>query len=148
MSNQFHKLSKHYLKKADLKYRKNLGQYFTPRDIREHLLSQLPRIDSPKILDPANGTGEFLLSARDYFNAPELHGWEIDKKLVELSRKIIPSAKILCVDTLQRDYTEKYDFVIGNPPYFEFKPEMEIKRKFRDVIKGRANIFSMFIKMG
>jgi len=44
--------------------------------------------------------------------------------------------------------SDKYDFVIGNPPYFELKPDSATRARFSDVISGRANIFSMFIKLG
>ncbi len=148
MSNQFHEISDKYLKETDLKHRKELGQYFTPKFVRDHLISMLPKMKNPKILDPANGTGEFLSAAKDYFGDCELTGWEIDPKLVKLSKKLIPEAKIKSLDSLNQKYEEYYDFVIGNPPYFEFKPEIELKNKFRDVINGRPNIFSMFIKLG
>jgi len=148
MSSQFHELSHNYLINTELKHRKLYGQYFTPKFVREYLISKLPKIENPKILDPANGSGEFLVTANEYFDNPELHGWEIDSNLVELSKKLIPNAKIKNLDSLKENYDESFDFVIGNPPYFEYKPDLEIKNKFKDVINGRSNIFSMFIKLG
>ena len=148
MSTQFHEISDNYLKNTDLIHRKSLGQYFTPKFVREHLISQLPKKKNPKILDPANGTGEFLVTAKKYFGTCELHGWEIDSNLVKLSKKMVPEAKIKCLDSLRQNYQETYDYVIGNPPYFEFKPDYELKHQFKDVINGRSNIFSMFIKLG
>jgi adenine-specific DNA-methyltransferase len=138
-----------YINEVDINYRKSLGQYFTPRSIRESLLSKLPnRIKNPKVLDPACGTGEFLLTARKYFKNPELHGWDIDRNLIKISKKIAPESNLKIVDSLLNDDYGKFDFVIGNPPYFEFSPSAEIRRRFGDVINGRTNIFSLFICQG
>lgn len=138
-----------YINETDISRRKSLGQYFTPKSIREKLLSKLPNtIKNPKILDPACGTGEFFISAKKYFKNPELHGWDIDKKLIDISKKILHETNLRSINSLLSDDVGKFDFVIGNPPYFEFSPPTEIKRKFRDIINGRTNIFSLFIYQG
>ncbi|UCE24300.1 MAG: N-6 DNA methylase [Candidatus Zixiibacteriota bacterium] len=148
MTDQFNNVTKRYLEQTDLTHRKALGQYFTPRKLRNLLLSKLPRKRDALVLDPACGSGEFLLSADEYFPGCKLHGWEIDARLARLSRKTVPQATIRQVDSLKKDPQARFDFVIGNPPYFEFKPDYWLKYKFRDVISGRTNIFSMFVKLG
>ncbi len=146
---EFHPTTIKYIKKTPVSYRKSNGQYFTPRSIREKLLSQLPKkIKNPKIIDPACGTGEFLISAEKYFSCPQLYGWEIEKELVTIAKEIIPKAKIKLTNTLQEGIKPSYDFVIGNPPYFEFKPEKSVRKKFAQIINGRVNIFNLFIKIG
>ncbi len=146
---EFSDLTLEYIKQDNLKHRKSLGQYFTPRSIIERLLSQLPNNKSGlKILDPACGTGEFLIVAKKYFKNPKLYGWEIDKNLAEISRKNIPTAKILNIDSLSVGNENKFDIIIGNPPYFEFSPSTEIKEEYSDIISGRINIFSLFICKG
>lgn len=137
-----------YMSEVDIECRKSLGQYFTPESIRKKLLSQLPKKRNPKILDPGCGTGEFLLTAKEYFNNPELYGWDIDEKLVRISQKLVPDAKIEKSDALKKNDYEKYDFVIGNPPYYEFCPDTELRKRFGEVINGRANIYSLFIYQG
>lgn len=138
-----------YMEGADLNHRKEYGQYFTPKTIRDELIKQLPKsIKNPKILDPACGTGEFLLTAKEYFTNPKLSGWEIDKKLVGISSKLVPSAFISNADSLLKDEYGQYDFVIGNPPYFEFKPDQKLEDKFKEIIGGRTNIFGLFIYQG
>jgi len=138
-----------YMEKTDIRYRKSLGQYFTPRSIREALINRLPNtIINPKVLDPGCGTGEFLITAKQYFKNPELHGWDIDEKLVNIAKKTIPQAKLKSLDALlNQDYGE-YDFIIGNPPYYEFSPSKEIKKRFGEIINGRVNIFGLFIYQG
>ncbi len=148
MTPQFEKLTEQYLEKTDLAYRKSLGQYFTPRSIRDQLIARLPDFSRPKILDPACGSGEFLISARTKYPDCDLCGWEIDSNLVRLSRKQAPDAKITRVDALECKTSPQFDIIIGNPPYFEFKPTPDLRARYREVIGGRANIFSMFIKLG
>ena len=151
LTEEYTKESIDYLNKADLKKRKNLGQYFTPKSIRELLLSKLPKKDNANILDPACGSGEFLLSCEKYFKNPKLDGFEIDKNLVSIASKLVKNSNIKNIDTLNIDINDnknKYDYVIGNPPYFEIKLNEELKAKHSDIIKGRVNIFSLFIKIG
>jgi len=138
-----------YIKKTDIKYRKSLGQYFTPKAVREALISKLPSIiENPKILDPGCGTGEFLITAKKYFKDSKLYGWDIDKKLVNVAKELVPEANIKNTDALLSQDHDKYDFVIGNPPYYEFSPSETLKKKFGYVMNGRVNIFSLFICQG
>ncbi len=146
---EYTKESIDYLKNTDIKKRKKLGQYFTPKSIRELLLSKLPKKDNADILDPACGSGEFLLSCKKYFKNPILYGFDIDKKLINIASKLVKNASIKNFDFLNIDINKnKYDYIIGNPPYFELKLNEEIKKKYFDIIKGRVNIFSLFIKTG
>ena len=151
LTEEYTKESVDYLNKADLKKRKNLGQYFTPKSIRELLLSKLPKKDNADILDPACGSGEFLLSCEKYFKNPKLNGFEIDKNLVSIASKLVKNSNIKNIDALNIDINDnknKYDYVIGNPPYFEIKLNEKLKAKHFEIIKGRVNIFSLFIKIG
>lgn len=135
-----------YMVNTDISHRKALGQYFTPKRVREELLNTLPKnINSPLVLDPACGTGEFLLTAKNYFTNPRLVGWEIEKKLVNISKKLVPEADIKLVNSLKHKTQQKFDFIIGNPPYFEMKVSEEIKKEYEPVIGGRTNIFSLFV---
>lgn len=146
--NEYHPETTKYLTETTIDYRKKLGQFFTPRTLREELLSRIPKVIKPKILDPSCGTGEFLLSAKQYFVEPQLYGWEIDSKLVEIARRILPEAHIEEVDSLQKPFKEEFDIVLGNPPYFEFKPNRYLKSKFKEIISGRPNIYAFFVYLG
>ncbi|TXJ34185.1 methyltransferase domain-containing protein [Brachyspira aalborgi] len=146
---EYTKESIDYLKNTDIKKRKKLGQYFTPKSIRELLLSKLPKKDNADILDPACGSGEFLLSCKKYFKNPILYGFDIDKKLINIASKLVKNASIKNFDFLNIDINKKkYDYIIGNPPYFEIRLNEKLKAKHFEIIKGRVNIFSLFIKIG
>jgi adenine-specific DNA-methyltransferase len=148
ISNEHHPETLSYIEKTSLEHRKKHGQFFTPRSLREELLSKLPKLVRPKVLDPACGTGEFLLSAKEYFIEPELYCWEIDSTLAEIARKIIPEAIVENADSLAKPFEEEFDVVLGNPPYFEFKPSREIERIYREVLWGRPNIYAFFVYLG
>ncbi|HUV42993.1 MAG TPA: transcriptional repressor LexA [Patescibacteria group bacterium] len=145
---EFHELTIQYIQNTNREYRKTKGQYFTPRSIREKLFKKLPKNKKGlKILDPACGTGEFLLTASKYFKNPSLFGWDIEEELIKRARVVVPRANLETVDSLKHTTKEKFDFIIGNPPYFEFKPENMIKKKYQEVVSGRPNIFAFFIKL-
>ena len=149
MESEFNSLTYKYMVETDIDHRKSKGQYFTPQSVRERLLEQLPQnTKNLKILDPACGTGEFLLSAKEMFKNPMLFGWDIEKKLVDIASQLVPKAKLEVKDTLAIEEENKFDLVIGNPPYYEFSPSKEIKKKFGNIISGRTNIFSLFVKLG
>ncbi|MEM1703825.1 MAG: N-6 DNA methylase [Zestosphaera sp.] len=145
---EFHSETINYIKSTDPKKRASLGQFFTPKSLRNKLLSKLPRLHRPLVLDPACGTGEFLLSAKEYFINPELHCWEIDEDLVEIARRVVPEAKVELVNSLVKPFREEFDVVLGNPPYFEFKPDVATRVRYKEVLHGRANIYSLFIYLG
>lgn len=146
---EFHEVTIWYMKETPTEYRKSKGQYFTPKSVIEKLLSKLPNKKRRlTVLDPGCGTGEFLFAAAKYFKEPKLYGWDIEEKLIKIAQKLVPTASLKVTDALKEETDEKFDFVIGNPPYFEFIPDRLIKNKYREVINGRPNIFSFFIKLG
>lgn len=148
MLGEFHPETVKYIMRSDPKKRISLGQFFTPRSLRENLLNKLPRLHKPRVLDPACGTGEFLLSAKSHFIEPELYCWEIDEELARIAEKIVPEAKVEIVDSLSKPFREEFDVVLGNPPYYEFKPNRDIRTKYSEVIYGRTNIYALFIYLG
>jgi len=145
---EFHPETLRYMREVDLEYRRRLGQFFTPRSLREELLSKLPRLSKPRVLDPACGTGEFLLSAREYFVEPELYCWEVDPGLAERAKRVAPEARVEVVDSLTKPFREEFDVVVGNPPYFEFEPSGDVRARYREVIWGRVNIYALFVYLG
>ncbi len=146
---EYNPITKKYLEETDINYRKAKGQYFTPKKVREYLIEQLPKdIDSPKILDPGCGTGEFLLTAKKYLHNPKLYGWDIDSKLINITKQLVPNSNVKATDALKENISSEFDFVIGNPPYYEFKPDDRIKERFSSIINGRLNIYGLFIQLG
>lgn len=73
--------------------RKNLGQYYTPKEIVEYILSQLNITKDTKILDPACGCGSFIMEAfellkREYGlrSIKNIYGVDINENAVNMTR--------------------------------------------------------------
>ena len=140
-----------YIRKADDERRKEMGQYFTPRSVRERLARLIPderTVSEPSVLDPACGTGEFLLTVSEYIEDAELVGWEVDEEVAEVARRVVPEAQIETTDALYEEPEREFDIVIGNPPYFEFDPDDNIRERYSESVYGRVNIYSLFIQKG
>lgn len=54
-----------YEKHISRETRRRLGQFYTPEIIIQHILDQVPLLSNFKIIDPACGSGGFLVSAYD-----------------------------------------------------------------------------------
>lgn len=149
---QFRSETLNYIEEEGIDRRKSLGQYFTPKKIREKLISKLPdsflNQKNLEVLDPGCGTGEFLLTVKKLLDSPNLYGWDIDEKMVEISREVVPEVNIEKTNTLKKDLENRFDLVVGNPPYYEFNPDEEIRKKYEEVINGRLNIYGLFIYQG
>jgi adenine-specific DNA-methyltransferase len=144
-----------YVRNADDERRKEMGQYFTPESVRERLADALFGLDfdsapisEPSVLDPACGTGEFLLTVSDYTEDAELVGWELDEEVAEVAREVVPEAEIETTDALREEPERGFDVVIGNPPYFEFDPDGDLRERYSESVYGRVNIYSLFIQKG
>lgn len=137
-----------WLAETPISHRKSLGQYMTPRLLRERLLDQCKLFPGMRVLDPGVGTGEFLRSIAEREPEAELYGWDVDTTLLEVAEKNIPSAHLCERSALDPYEDEPFDLVIGNPPFFQFRASDDIKKRFASVISGRVNIFALFVQSG
>ncbi len=99
------------------------GQYFTPKVVAEFMIDLADLMQESKILEPSCGEGIFLeLLQQKGFN--NISAYEIDKELATgfpfVRYESFVSAKI----------DEKFDLIIGNPPYIRWKNlEEELKQE-------------------
>lgn len=129
-----------------MKQAKNLGQYFTPPYIADFMIELSEVSKSAKILEPACGQGVFLklLKEKGYKN---IVGYEIDKTL-----KPITDAKIIFKSFVSKKIDEKYDLVIGNPPYIrrknldqELKNELDKNKLWRRYFNSLCDYHCIFV---
>ncbi len=131
------------------------GQIFTPYFIVNKILDDTgynsPKILGKKILDPACGDGRFLVKIVERIikysppknlvkNLEKVYGWDIDAEALEIAKKnldvlvkplhISMNWNLEVVDSLQKTSTEKFDYIVGNPPYIRIQHLAEEKRKF------------------
>lgn len=140
-----------YIKNTDIKHRQKLGQYFTNKPLRDLALKALPRFGNADIAELSCGSGEFIDDILEYFPYPRVDAIEIDETLANHCLKkyqINDNVKVFHADALDFTFTKKYKYVIGNPPYFEFKPSKKLLGEYEEVIAGRPNIYTFFIKLG
>ncbi|MEI6435299.1 MAG: N-6 DNA methylase [Bacteroidota bacterium] len=96
------------------KTKNKLGQYFTPKVVADFMIEMADISKNSKILEPSCGQGIFLdLLQQKGFN--NLIAYEIDQNLATeysfVKHESFVSAKI----------EEKFDLIIGNPPYIRWK---------------------------
>lgn len=143
-----------------------LGQFRTPRNIIDFIVSVVKPNKTDTILDPACGTGGFLISAYKYIlssnnnmgydekNAvlSNLVGYDIEPSMVRISDMNMylhgcTSPNIIEYDTLTFDerWEEKYDVILANPPFFTPKGGITPHNKFSISSKKAEVLFSEYI---
>ncbi len=128
----------------------NLGQVFTPQSIVSDMLSLVKstqRLANPRFLEPSCGDGAF------FRHLPKNKiGIEIDVKLSrKMQSEFAPnsSEKILNFDFFAYPISEKFDTIIGNPPYVrhqDIPPATKaILQPFGELFDSRSNLYLFFI---
>lgn len=90
------------------------GQYFTKGIISDFMVSLIKHPKSSSVLEPSCGKGVFLKSLIDA-GFYKLSAYEIDKSLN------VPYSFVRYKSFLSASTDEKYDIIIGNPPYIRWK---------------------------
>ncbi len=106
------------------------GQYFTRQAIASYMVSLIRHSKDCRVLEPSCGKGVFLQSLNDegYNN---VKGYEVDVSLnSHLYESVVEYKSFLSVPT-----SEKYEVVIGNPPYIRWKNlEKELKNELQECL--------------
>ncbi len=94
-----------------------LGQWFTPPEVADLVLSLAEIGAGARVLDPACGDGVFLERALAR-GASRVRGIEIDPRAARAARRRVPGAAVEHVDLFDVEPDrEEFDAVVGNPPY-------------------------------
>lgn len=120
----------------------------TPSPLRETLLDNCDIRAGMRVLDPGVGTGEFLRSVLDRAPQVEVHGWDVDPEVLSVASELVPEARLERRSALDPYHGARFDLVVGNPPYFQFRASREVRTYFARVISGRVNIFALFFQAG
>ncbi len=158
--------------------KKLLGQVYTPSFIVQKILdgSGIDSLDclGKSILDPACGDGRFLVEVVRRIvifspksdlenNLSEVHGWDIDQDALDLCRnylnKEIESTgvqvnwNLVKKDALKAtDSEQKFDFIVGNPPYIRIQhlPEKQrifLQENYRFCRSGSTDTYVAFFEL-
>ena len=115
--------------------RKKTGLFPTEKKVVDSVLSKLNIGKEDFVLEPSFGTGEFLIPLS--FLSDNVYGVEFDKDIYNNFGNCYND------DFLTWETNLKFDFIIGNPPFFETNKYKEL---FSSISYGRNNIYSFFIK--
>lgn len=112
-----------------------LGQVFTPQSIVELMLSLVK--NNGRFLEPSCGDGAF------FKNLPN------QKVGIELDSSVINDKNILNMDFFAYPINEKFDTIIGNPPYVRYQDiQKETKNllfDYKNIFDERSNLYLFFI---
>ena len=154
-----------YISLQDIGKRKSSGAYYTPEKVVNELIDHLIDTDedlfSKSICDPCCGTGNFLLSLSEKgINSENLYGQDIDPISVYLARinvalmaPQISSAdlhsKIIIGNTLFETFAQKFDVVLGNPPWgstFSEEDEKICRTLFKTALGKSIESYDLFVE--
>ena len=153
-----------YISLRDFAERKSKGAYYTPFKIVNELVDALERttnICDKRIFDPCCGTGNFLIHICSKVNDPrQIYAQDLDLLSVQIARINVALMaqienidflykNILCADSLDAVLAEKFDIIIGNPPWgFEFDDDKVayLKRSYRSARGKSFESYDLFIE--
>jgi adenine-specific DNA-methyltransferase len=142
-----------YSKRVSLEHRKKFAQFFTPVSIAELLIKWLLGNENMQtVLEPAFGLGIFTRTLLTKKNEVQIKGFEIDNVIFEQAKKELGSkVNLLLEDYMYNDWTNKYDGIICNPPYFKFHDYdnknmlKEIEKHLKCKLNGFTNLYTLFL---
>ena len=154
-----------YISLQDIGQRKSSGAYYTPEKVVGELIDRLyendPDLGAKTICDPCCGTGNFLLSLGtkgiDYAN---LYGQDIDPISVFLSRINIAlmapemsavdiRSRIIVGNTYFETFTQKFDVIVGNPPWgsdFSEEDALRCRKLFKTAVGKSIESYNLFVE--
>lgn len=135
------------------------GQYYTPESFAERLVEELVKqredVKYATILDPSCGDGSFLLAAAKYFNLDKIYGYDIDVYALLVSVVRLVSTypdkgwpKLKNCNYLLEENKEKFDFIVGNPPYrvnLDDSTKAKLDEKYI-TSEGEKDLYTFFLE--
>lgn len=155
-----------YISLTGMQKRKSSGTYYTPTRIVRRLLESLGHVmdfEGKAFLDPCCGTGNFLICLINMgASVHNIFGRDIDEISVQITRinVFLLSENISAdelyshfavEDSLKAEITDRYDAVIGNPPWgYEFSEEDRryLSAKYKTAAGSGIESFDLFIEKG
>lgn len=152
MMNQYSELTIQVTKSLSKTEKKEFGIFITPKIIIEKLFNSIikyssdNKINIQKILEPSCGTCEIINYCDTIYTDIEIDGIEYNDKIFNsiIDMKFKNNVNIIKSDFMVYNTDNKYDLIVGNPPYFVCK-KTDIPSKYSEFCVGRPNIFGLFI---
>ena len=144
---QFSALSLQLTKELPTLEKKNNGIFFTPLSSIKTIYSKITDFitENSKILEPSCGSCEFINFFRKKHKNIKIIGIEKNKLIYDNIKHFQENkTEIINQDFLTYNTDEKFNIIIGNPPYFVMK-KSNVESKYNSYFSGRPNIFVLFI---
>lgn len=153
------------------------GAFFTPSYIVDYIINTIRPTEKAKIIDPSCGSGAFLLGVIKYYT--QRYGKSVSQCIKEniygsdiLAYNVLRSKLLLVLcgltykesidindiniiqcDSLKQSWSQKFDVVIGNPPYVKFQDMEDDTRDFllkewETTKYGTFNLYFAFFELG
>ncbi len=133
--------------------------FFTNKSIVTEMMKNLPDTEKQevRILEPSVGVGNFIPLILKKFEGKKiiLDVVDIDNNSIAILKALLGSYKVpsnchinyITDDFLLHDFNNKYDYVIGNPPFYKMKTQNPLLKKYREnaINKATTNICSYFM---
>ena len=145
---EFRPVSKELETNLDRSYKKENGVFFTPRSIRDHFTKE--DFTGMTVLEPSFGSGEFIWDLIEKGDDCRIVGVELSEQIYnKASQKKMPShVHLLCGDFLKLEINEKFDRIIGNPPYKPISGKKKKKESYRNQypqLEGKFDLYILFL---
>jgi len=157
--------------------RKLNGAFFTPIYIVDYIIGEIKPKENDRNIDPSSGCGAFLIGLVEYYhkqyNKPikktvrdNIFGADILPYNIERAKRLLSiyalqygevleeaDFNLYQRDSLRYPWMEKYDNVVGNPPYVKFQDLSEENREYlikhwQTIEKGTFNLYFAFFELG
>lgn len=133
--------------------------FFTSKTLITEMMKSLPDTDQQtiRILEPSVGVGNFIPLILKKFEGKDiiLDVVDIDEHSLEIAKLILKYYDIpqnctinyIADDFLLHDFEERYDYIIGNPPFYKMKSANTLLNVYRRkaINKDTTNICSFFL---
>ena len=127
----------------DIKKAKELGAFYTDETAVDFLIELSYSKSYEKILEPSFGDLSFVRKLINVYPKEIISGYEIDLNTYQKSNSFYPSLNLIHDNFLNSCEKDKYDLIIGNPPFIRTRKLEKKYKKLCDksVLKVLGNDF-------
>jgi len=159
------------------KDRKVNGAFFTPTYIVDFIIKEASPKRNDRCLDPSCGCGAFLIGLVEYYQTvfnksvkeiirENIYGSDILEYNIRRSKVILSlfgllknevidesDFRIYHQDSLKTDWKNKFEIIVGNPPYVKFQDLSDENRfnlidNWKSIKNGTFNLYFAFFELG
>ena len=133
--------------------RNNEEAFYTNKFLLNYIYNELPNINKPiiRVLEPSVGVGNFIpyiISKYDYAEKLIIDVVDISKNSIEVLKKLLKIVEVpsnvqinyINDNFLLHEFEERYDLVIGNPPFSKINNKNKNLKKYKvECINDESN---------